>query len=99
MQPFLFFLALSLFLAGCQEQREPQTDRWEKMRQQPPGYRVVRIEGCEYLRFETTHSYGVLTHKGNCDNPIHCYRDTTQNRPVVTADVFAPVDAPPVSSP
>ena len=38
-------------------------------------YSVVRIDGCQYLAIQQhTYSYmnWTLTHKGNCDNPIHC---------------------------
>jgi hypothetical protein len=35
---------------------------------------VVVIDGCEYLRFPLYYHDG-LTHKGNCKNPIHLYRD------------------------
>ena len=38
-----------------------------------PDYTMVEIQGCEYMRFLTTHEFAVLTHKGNCKNPIHCY--------------------------
>jgi hypothetical protein len=34
-------------------------------------YEVVRIDGCEYLgRTKGVDSF--VTHKGDCDNPIHC---------------------------
>ena len=33
---------------------------------------IVTIEGCEYI--VNQNSYGeILTHKGNCKNPIHIY--------------------------
>jgi prepilin-type N-terminal cleavage/methylation domain-containing protein len=34
---------------------------------------VVTIEGCEYFYQRTYYGYHVLTHKGNCKNPIHKY--------------------------
>lgn len=39
----------------------------------------VIIEGCQYIKTisYTGHSYNVnLTHKGNCNNPIHFVKDT-----------------------
>lgn len=71
------FSGFTFLLTGCQDYGEQQAQKLETVRQQPPTYRVITIEGCEYLRFEVTHGYAVLTHKGNCRNPIHCNRDTT----------------------
>lgn len=35
------------------------------------------MDGCEYIvykdRIDANESYGFMTHKGNCKNPIHCY--------------------------
>jgi hypothetical protein len=33
--------------------------------------KTYQIEGCEYLGYSVGHENGVLTHKGNCKNPIH----------------------------
>ena len=35
-----------------------------------PAHVTVVIEGCEYLKMHT-HNNDILTHKGNCSNPIH----------------------------
>lgn len=76
-------LSLSLGLAvslgtGCEEPPSSRGRRIEEARRTvPPDYRVVTIEGCEYLRVEVTHGYATLTHKGNCRNRIHPYQDTT----------------------
>lgn len=45
----------------------------------PDEFRVVTIEGCEYIEREQGagghgHVYS-LTHKGNCKNPIHRHED------------------------
>lgn len=39
------------------------------------GHVIIDIEECEYIYFHHAGNYGegVLTHKGNCKNPIHCY--------------------------
>lgn len=35
-------------------------------------YNIERMDGCEYI--VSHNAYGnILTHKGNCDNPIHIY--------------------------
>lgn len=33
--------------------------------------KTVVYDGCEYLMFITYGGVGVLSHKGNCSNPIH----------------------------
>lgn len=38
------------------------------------NYKVVEIEGCEYIVYSYARGYGgygLMTHKGNCKNPIH----------------------------
>ena len=40
--------------------------------------KVVEIENCEYLEFNTSVAHYGLTHKGNCKNPIH-YNPTYNN--------------------
>jgi len=69
-------VVILLMLVSCQDYRQQQAAALEEKLSSPPPYRVVVVEGCQYLRFETTHEYAVLTHKGNCPNPIHCHRDT-----------------------
>lgn len=70
---------LALVLCGSCEESPASRDKREaeERRQVPPDYRVVMVDGCEYLRFEVTHGYATLTHKGNCRNLIHSYQDTT----------------------
>ena len=33
--------------------------------------KIYEIDGCEYLGCNVGHENGILTHKGNCKNPIH----------------------------
>ena len=75
------WIALLLLTGACRETAEERREKFEESRNVPPPYRVVTIEGCEYLRLESTHGYAVLTHKGNCRNPIHCRVDTAAQRP------------------
>lgn len=35
-----------------------------------PNYTIQVIDGCQYLQMHT-HNNEVLTHKGDCNNPIH----------------------------
>lgn len=65
MKKIILILALTFTLFSC-------TDRQE-----------VVIDGCQYI--ETTSFNGdggvtSLTHKGNCNNPIHLIKDTTNVR-------------------
>ncbi|RYU81319.1 hypothetical protein [Hymenobacter persicinus] len=77
----LALLGVSLGGGACEESplARAQQQRAEQ-RRAAPTYRVIQIEGCEYLRQETSNGYPVITHKGNCRNPIHPYRDTTRHR-------------------
>ncbi len=55
---------------------EEESDQLEALR--PDQFEILEIEGCEYLIFQHTagtHGFGYMTHKGNCTNPIHCYRE------------------------
>lgn len=65
---FLFLAGMIASLNfGCAPERTPATvtDSFGET------YEVIVIEGCEYLRMRTSNGYYVLTHKGNCKNPIH----------------------------
>jgi hypothetical protein len=73
-------LGFGLLAGACDEAPLQQEARVRARRQGVPQYSVILIEGCEYLRQETSNGYPVFTHKGNCRNPIHPYRDTPQRR-------------------
>jgi len=32
---------------------------------------VVVIDSCEYIALQVGENFGLLTHKGNCNNPFH----------------------------
>jgi hypothetical protein len=36
-------------------------------------YKVVNVEGCQYLVCPSYYNYTVLSHKGNCTNSIHAH--------------------------
>jgi len=66
-------IAVALFLCGCISQEEEKKNKQQKANQMI----VVTVEGCEYFASSTYRVEGViLTHKGNCKNPIH-YTQTT----------------------
>lgn len=66
----LALAAVVLLLTGC---KPPGIQ--EDISTKPEGaYRVVVLDGCEYLEGETYRSYYSLTHKGNCSNPVHRLR-------------------------
>jgi hypothetical protein len=71
-----FFAAIFLFTACAGESAAERklTDT------APPDYVISVIEGCEYFRFNSTHGYKHIEHKGNCRNPIHCYNDTSRTK-------------------
>jgi hypothetical protein len=78
---FALLLGLSLGSTACDESPVRQAAQTHAERRRlAPAYRVIWIEGCEYLRLETSNGYPILTHKGNCRNPIHIYRDTTRRK-------------------
>lgn len=35
------------------------------------NYNVIVIDSCEYLQWRSAYGYFMITHKGNCKNPIH----------------------------
>jgi hypothetical protein len=73
----LFFLMC--LLSGCGETVKPQPTKLDKGFSEWRGtdsekqfeYTETKIEDCEYLMMRTTHNHYVVTHKGNCKNPIH----------------------------
>jgi len=40
---------------------------------------IISIDGCEYIVYKeaegANQTYGYMAHKGNCKNPIHCYKE------------------------
>lgn len=62
----IFIFALSL--SSCENEPFNQP----KVQDPLKGYTIVVIDECEYLCAGSIYSnYAVLTHKGNCSNPIH----------------------------
>ena len=81
----LIFTILTLLISlGCEppapEEDTPlehQTENFiHKMKE--GDLEIMIIEGCEYFIYKevegSNHGFGYMAHKGNCKNPIHCYR-------------------------
>ena len=75
---FSIGVALILLLTGCEDAvNSQQSNRVESTA--VDGLREVRVNGCQYLVFENGIRGGSayafsMTHKGNCDNPIHNHK-------------------------
>ena len=71
--PALMFLILLLILSSscvkCPDQIVYITDSENNIHQ------VVTIDGCEYFKCRTHLGWTVLSHKGNCKNPVHIYKE------------------------
>jgi predicted Fe-S protein YdhL (DUF1289 family) len=61
----LFLTIFSLIWVGCSNVQSKESGV-----NYCRGCRTERHEGCEYVIY-TNASYISITHKGNCDNPIH----------------------------
>lgn len=68
MKKSITILILFAFL-GCKE------DFAEKRFSQKE---VIVIDGCEYFKYRTAYKYIHITHKGNCNNPIHNVNEQTK---------------------
>lgn len=70
---------LLLLIAGCQVQQEKQETKIRISTIPDTNvlsyneFRIIEIEGCEYILLAERTNSQSLTHKGNCKNPIHKY--------------------------
>jgi hypothetical protein len=67
-------LLMCLTLTSCfNEQEKPKPKPEIVSNAKPSGmqFEVIKIDGCEYISYGLRFDYGLLTHKGNCSNPIH----------------------------
>ena len=69
MKDKLFILALAIGMVGCAESNVP-SQKTEYMINTYGKVEIVVIDSCEYL-YGPWGNATVLTHKGNCKNPIH----------------------------
>jgi hypothetical protein len=64
MKNFIFYSSL-LICVSCTRGNELKNENVFK------NYEIIKIDGCEYIQYGSSHGYLHVTHKGNCDNPIH----------------------------
>jgi hypothetical protein len=70
MKSKLLLLALAMVMAGCGGNVDTNSTTYTIPTLLGADLQVVQIEGCEYFFTEYDRS-AILTHKGNCKNPIH----------------------------
>ena len=66
----LFIAVMLLTLASCQEPNVQRENTGYVVMNGSNPLKIVKIDGCQYLLGDWGHAT-VLTHKGNCNNPIH----------------------------
>lgn len=72
----MLVLGALVFMTGCDDRRVPVgIPNSDRLALDGTRLSVIRIAGCEYIQWQYDRSSG-LTHKGSCDNPIHCSCDT-----------------------
>ena len=69
MKTKLMLIALAIGMMGCDESNVP-SQKTEYMINTYGKVEIVVIDSCEYL-YGPWGNATVLTHKGNCSNPIH----------------------------
>ncbi len=63
----LMIIAITIGMMGCvQDSNEDGVFKNTNLH----NPKIVIIDGCEYIQFRT-HNFNAITHKGNCNNPIH----------------------------
>ena len=70
MKSKLFILALAIGMVGCYDVNVERKSTDYVLRGGNNPLIIVVIDSCEYLYGEWGNAT-VLTHKGNCSNPIH----------------------------
>lgn len=58
---FLYALLVAVIFCGCETR-----DRKYNLKGQFIDYKVIVVDSCEYIFYETFNSNGEITHKGNC---------------------------------
>lgn len=72
---FLIFIVTLLLIFGCNNPHPTDTKEGEV-----GPYMIIRMDGCEYFHRKIGYSRE-LSHKGNCDNPIHIYSSEEGGEP------------------
>jgi len=74
----MFLIASSGIIGGCvvetreKLKKEATDSAWDN---KITNIRIMRLGDCEYLKSSTSYDYPVFAHKGDCDNPIHIYKE------------------------
>ena len=89
----LIFLSaiITMLTYGCSNQKEKDEDSKLEHETEKTIHSILEgdmevlvIDECQYLVYKETiganHSFGYLAHKGNCNNPIHCYNDIESSK-------------------
>jgi hypothetical protein len=69
---FGIIIGVALYVKNVYDNKakEPDLITWQAKRV-PNHSLVIRVEKCEYLILIAPGGQWVITHKGNCDNPVH----------------------------
>ena len=77
MKRTLTLLISSMFIIGCSERRESKVGINVGDNPININFQVIKMDGCEYVYYGMGTNYGLFTHKGNCNNPIHKVKTDT----------------------
>lgn len=60
----LYILLVAFLMVGCNT-----PDEYESKNENGITYKVIEIDGCEYIWYKDNRQYGqTMAHKGNCKN-------------------------------
>lgn len=63
----LYALLVAFLMVGCNA-----PDKYELKHENGIKYKVIEIDGCEYIWYRDYRQYGqTMSHKGNCKNEFH----------------------------
>lgn len=73
MKKLMLFISATILLSCNQDQQEAaHFVSTIQLDGQNVNVKIIEYEGCEYLYIQTSYA-GIMSHKGNCKNPIHIY--------------------------
>lgn len=81
-----------LGLASCEESKPKEEDTELEHKTEETIHaidkgdvEILAIDGCQYIVYKEADGanlgYGYMAHKGNCNNPIHCYQTRETDKP------------------
>lgn len=93
MKRLLIFIGLLALLSCGKERSKHRVDALDR-------YTIVVVDGCEYLEVQGGYAdnrYYSLTHKGNCNNPVHPrVNKSVGNNDYYPIDGYMTVGDPPI---